>query len=370
MASMPHLLDSTPLRWDLFCRVVDNFGDVGVCWRLASELGARGHRVRLVIDDARALSWIAPDGARGVSVVDWRAVESRDVESCEGDERWCADVVIEAFGCALPPVAIARLFASAPPPVWLNLEYLSAEPFAEQAHGLPSPQFDGAGNRIEKWFFYPGFSERSGGLIREAGLMKDRAAFARKPWFAAKGTAPAEGERVVSLFCYDNPALDAMLALLGADAGPPTLLLTAVGVATDQVGRLLGSSMRRGTLRAMALPLLSQLDYDHLLWSCDLNFVRGEDSFVRAQWAGVPFVWQAYPQQDGAAAAKVDAFLAVSGAAGDVRSLFECWNGMGGAAVAWPAWPAWCAATTRWQRTLAAQRDLVTRLVGFVAGKR
>ena len=52
------------------------------------------------------------------------------------------------------------------------------------------------------------------------------------------------------------------------------------------------------------LPLLTQRDYDHLLWACDLNFVRGEDSFVRAQWAGAPFVWQIYPQDDGAHAAQ------------------------------------------------------------------
>ena len=37
--------------------------------------------------------------------------------------------------------------------------------------------------------------------------------------------------------------------------------------------------------------------------------VRGEDSFVRAQWAALPFVWQAYPQADAAHLTKVAAFL-------------------------------------------------------------
>ncbi|HET9045379.1 MAG TPA: elongation factor P maturation arginine rhamnosyltransferase EarP, partial [Casimicrobiaceae bacterium] len=27
-------------RWDVFCKVVDNFGDAGVCWRLARQLVA------------------------------------------------------------------------------------------------------------------------------------------------------------------------------------------------------------------------------------------------------------------------------------------------------------------------------------------
>ena len=56
------------MKWDLFCRVVDNFGDVGVCWRLAADLAQRGEQVRLWIDDASALTWMALQGARGVKM--------------------------------------------------------------------------------------------------------------------------------------------------------------------------------------------------------------------------------------------------------------------------------------------------------------
>ena len=89
-----------PMRWDLFCRVIDNFGDIGVCWRLAADLGARGQSVRLWIDDARALAWMAPDGARGVQVLPW-------IEGVEWPEP--GEVVVEAFGCDLPPAFIARM---------------------------------------------------------------------------------------------------------------------------------------------------------------------------------------------------------------------------------------------------------------------
>src|SRR3954449_10776972 len=74
------------MLWDIFCRVIDNHGDIGVCWRLAAELGARGEQVRLRIDGASALSWLAPQGARGVEVLQWAAQPGP------------GDVVIEAFG--------------------------------------------------------------------------------------------------------------------------------------------------------------------------------------------------------------------------------------------------------------------------------
>jgi len=61
------------MQWDLFCRVIDNFGDIGVCWRLAADLAGRGEAVRLWTDDAGALAWMAPQGAPGVQVCAWPA---------------------------------------------------------------------------------------------------------------------------------------------------------------------------------------------------------------------------------------------------------------------------------------------------------
>jgi uncharacterized repeat protein (TIGR03837 family) len=134
-------------------------------------------------------------------------------------------------------------------------------------------------------------------------------------------------------------------------------------------------------LRAVRLPLLSQTDFDRLLWSCQLNFVRGEDSFVRALWAGAPFVWQLYVQDDGAHAAKLEAFLArfLVGAtpalSTAIRALFARWNGIGSGPLApllsEPALrAAWLAHCVRWREGLAAQDDLVTRLLRFVKSKR
>jgi uncharacterized repeat protein (TIGR03837 family) len=154
------------LRWDLFCHVVDNFGDIGVCWRLAADLAARGDSVRLWVDDASALAWMAPQGAPRVDVCAWPA---------NNDDRVVpADAVIEAFGCHLPACFVRAMATRAPAPAWINLEYLSAEEYVERSHRLPSPQLAGPGRGLTKHFFYPGFTEATGGLIREPDLAARR----------------------------------------------------------------------------------------------------------------------------------------------------------------------------------------------------
>jgi uncharacterized repeat protein (TIGR03837 family) len=345
----------SPRQWDLFCRVIDNHGDLGVCWRLAADLASRGATVRLWADDTSALAWMAPGGAPGLQVVSWTD-PAPDVEP--------GDVVVEAFGCDPPPAFVARMASRPRPPVWVNLEYLSAEPYVERSHGLASPQANGLG----KWFFYPGFSARTGGLLREPGLLAARRAFDRQGWLAARRIERQAHERVVSLFCYENPALPALLDAL-ADA--PTLLLATPGHAQRQ----LRSLAPRPSVRVVELPWLPQPEYDRLLWSADLNFVRGEDSLVRAVWAGSPFVWQIYPQHDGAHAPKLEALLDAfcpgvePTLAASVRRLWRVWNGLSPGELALPPLQPWASATSAWRDQLATQDDLCTQLMRFVDGK-
>ncbi|MFT3955434.1 MAG: elongation factor P maturation arginine rhamnosyltransferase EarP [Piscinibacter sp.] len=347
------------MLWDLFCRVVDNLGDLGVCWRLAADLAARGEQLRLWVDDASALVWMAPHGVPGVEVRAWADAERPGAVA--------GDVVVEAFGCDPPAGFVARMAAMHPAPCWINLEYLSAEAYVERCHGLRSPQAGGPGAGLNKWFFYPGFTQRTGGLLREPDLLARRARFDAGGWLAGHGLAPLPGERVVSLFCYDNDALPAFVASM---AGPPTLLLATPGLAARQLRALCDQRRVPSGVRVTELPYFTQTDYDHLLWSGELNFVRGEDSFVRAQWAGVPFVWQIYPQSDGAHAAKLDAFLdlflagAEPGLADDLRALWRRWNGLGGA-LRWPDAAAWRRHCENWRTGLASQADLATQLLGF-----
>ena len=362
------------LRWDIFCQVIDNFGDIGVCWRLAADLGSRGHRVRLWVDDASALAWMAPQGAPGVQVLPWPTQAPADGPG---------DVVVEAFGCEIAPQFIAAIAhhtnATGPKPLWINLEYLSAESYVERCHGLPSPVLHGPALGLTRHFFYPGFTPRTGGLLREPDLAARQAAFDRSAWLTGLGVEP-NGPRRASLFCYEPPALGPWLRHL-ADETSPTRLLVTHGRATEAVKALFHdenglspASNGHGQLSFSYLPALTQTDYDHLLWACDLNFVRGEDSLVRALWAGRPFVWQIYPQDDGAHHAKLDAFLDWLDAPASLRRFHHAWNGLGDPDHArWPApdeFDAWGTCAQAARERLLAQDDLVSQLLGFVAKKR
>jgi uncharacterized repeat protein (TIGR03837 family) len=350
------------MRWTVFCRVVDNFGDIGFAWRLAVDLGSRGDDVRLAVDDPSALAWMAPHGAANVEVLTWSQAASA-----------AADVWVETFGCGLPE---ASPIHPAPRRIDVNVEHLSAESYVERSHGRPSPRFDEAGQPRLLWFFYPGFSERTGGLIREPGLLEERGRFDASDWLRGQGIERRDGERCVSLFCYANSPLAEWLRALET---APTLLLLTPGPATAQAHALLGPTLQRGQLRARRVAALSQADFDRLLWSCDLNFVRGEDSLVRAIWAGAPFVWQLYPQGDGAHAAKLEAFLArlledAPPALKNLRSLFASWNGLGAPADLRSSFlsldlGAWAAQCQRLRERYAGHTDLTSALRDFVALK-
>lgn len=296
------------MLWDIFCRVIDNHGDAGVTWRLARELAEGGDEVRLWIDDARPLAWMAPGGHPGVEVLSW-------YDGMPLPEP--GDVVVEAFGCDPPQAFVDRMAGRGS--VWINLEYLSAEAYVERSHGLASP----VRADLPKYFFYPGFSAATGGLLHEKDLIARQKAFDASAWLSALGL-PTGAARRVSLFCYEPAALPQLLSQLSAGPQPTDLLVTA-GRATQAVRAAL--PVEHGALRVHWLPLLSQRDYDHLLWSCDFNFVRGEDSLVRAIWAARPFAWQLYPQEDEAHHAKLEAFLRWLQPADELARLFRVWNG-------------------------------------------
>lgn len=350
------------MRWDIFCRVIDNHGDLGVCWRLAAELASHGEQLRLWTDDPSALAWMAPHGAPGVTVIRW-ADPASDIDA--------GDVVIEAFGCDPPAPFVARMAARAAPPLWINLEYLSAEDYVERSHGLPSPQQQGPGAGLTKWFYYPGFTPASGGLIREAHAL-DRADDSQ--WLSAQGVAVRPGERRISLFAYADAPLEALFERLDDQ---PTLVLLAAGAAQAPALALFDAEGHRGRqLRAQPLRWFDQPGYDRLLRACDLNFARGEDSIVRAMWAGAPFVWQIYRQADGAHARKLEALLERLGAgsapelAASVRQLWRAWNGLGAWPSSLPDATGWRALSLRWRESLAGQSDLGSRLLRFVAMRR
>ena len=351
------------MRWDVFCRVIDNWGDIGGCWRLSAQLAAGGDTVRLWIDDPAALAWMAPGGAEGVTVLRWSA-----------DTQWPSpgDVVIEGFGCELP-AAFVRQMAERPSgarePAWINLEYLSAEDYVGRSHRLISPQMAGPGAGLRKQFFYPGFMVDTGGLLREPDLLARQSKFDAIAWRAAHGLQIKDGERIVSLFCYEHAPLQALIDVLQSQ---PTLLAVTFGAASQLAIKTLGPNLRAGAVRAVLVPALPQPEFDHLLWSCDLNFVRGEDSLVRALWAGRPFIWQIYPQTDRVHANKLHAFNALYLEGGEpaltesYAILSNRWNGLSAGTARLPALAAWRSHAARWREQLLRQSDLATQLRALV----
>lgn len=333
------------LQWDIFCKVIDNFGDLGVSWRLSADLAARGQTVRLWVDDASALSWMAPLGAPGVTVLPWaQAADAGALAALLPANP--GEVLVEAFGCEIPPEFLSAWLAAPLPgqtsPLsgrcWLNLEYLSAEAYVARSHALPSPVQHGPAAGCRKWFFYPGFTPQTGGLLREAGLIERMTAFEAKEaesWLQNLGLQVAAPGSVsplrVSMFCYEPPALAALLSQWSARglAGRPVELLVTPGRSAQAVKAAMGQvNCPPGSagLRITCLPWLSQQDYDKLLWACDMNFVRGEDSVLRALWTGKPFVWQIYPQQDAAHLPKLAAFLEQNQLTDTAQNFHAAWN--------------------------------------------
>ncbi|CAM2173168.1 Protein-arginine rhamnosyltransferase [Burkholderia cepacia] len=373
-----------PIACDLFCTVIDNFGDIGVCWRLARQLAhEHGWQVRLFIDDLRTFSRLLPgvDPDAGRQTVDTIVVEHWHAEV--GDALEIADVVIEAFACELPGAYLAAMARRARRPVWINLEYLSAEDWVADFHLRPSPH---PRYPLLKTFFFPGLSAGTGGVLKEHDLDSRRTAFeadaaARDAWWrrATGGAPPAAGTTVVSLFAYENPAVDALLAQW-RDSPSPVVALVPAGRVSPAVARFFGvesfdagTHAHSGNLTAHGLAFVPQADYDPLLWAADINFVRGEDSFVRAQWARKPFVWHIYPQADDVHLPKLDAALAhlSAGLADAPRTALErfwhAWNGAGTPDWAdfWQHRAALDANAARWADALAAVGDLTGKLAEY-----
>ena len=369
-------------RWDIFCSVVDNYGDIGVTWRLARQLVVEhACDVRLWVDDLRAFERMCPQinvqreqqWQEGVDVRHWPA-------------QWLAtpsaDVVIAAFACQLPPEYMEAMAACERAPLWMNLDYLSAEDWVVGCHRLPSVKFKG----VQKYFFFPGFRSGTGGLVREAGLLQQRQAFqqdarAQQQFLQSLGVFPAAGARLMSLFAYENAALAGWLDVLATD-GRATHLLVPEGRILGDMQRWLGVDRlaagdihRRDGLTVQVLPFVRQEQYDRLLWCCEFNAVRGEDSFVRAQWAGRPLLWHIYRQDEDIHLDKLDAFLelytaALSPAAkAAVVALWQAWNTEGDMAQPWKMllenWPEVAAHAETWCLEQGLQADLATALVQF-----
>ena len=377
--------------WDIFCRVVDNYGDAAVCWRLARELsGEHGGAVRLWIDQLGVLHALCPSvvadkpaqSVDGVSIRHWTS----DV-----DFGAPAEIAVEGFGCGMPEAYSAAMAAQIRPPIWITLEYLSAEPWVARYHGLssPHPQLS-----LERYFFFPGFLPGTGGLLKEHDLDARRSAFQNSRelqtrfWRGLGFEHANDDGAVASLFGYANPAAGALLEVW-VGGKRPMVAAVPVGPLRKQVCAFFGvedpgdgATLQRGSLEVRLLPFLPQERFDELLWACGWNFVRGEDSMVRAQWAARPLIWQLYPQEALAHEKKLEAFLDIYCTALDretaeaFRRFTRAWNQIETPdrlnlqrewEVLGPRWKRLAKHAGTWLARLAETGELAENLVQFCA---
>ena len=349
------------VRWDVFCKIVDNYGDIGVCWRLVKQLAQEhGLQVQLWVDDLNIARKIIPalditqtsQVVDGVQITHWQ-------ESTIYDRP--AGIVIEAFGCGLPAAYLTKMQASN---VWVNLEYLSAESWVEGFHGRHAVH-----GALKRYFYFPGFTAATGGLIRESNIT------------IASNKIEESHALKVSLFCYQTAPIRALLTAL-SKAQQKTVLflpldhyLQSYANFFDKKQLQAGDTLTSGALTVNVLPFLSQNEYDSLLNTCDINFVRGEDSWVRGIWAGKPMIWQPYVQEKETHFDKLNAFLNLFYAdcktetRAVIRDIHIAWSDGRFNAAHWDALlaclPAWQLHAEKQCRILSKQTDLAAKLVIF-----
>lgn len=321
-------MPTSEIDWDIFCRVIDNYGDIAVSWRLARILTEdHQHVVRIWVDDLNALVRLVPEvntsqaqqTHHGITILHWTDSPIDAVP---------ARFVIEAFACTLPEgyqeLMPERTVA------WFNLEYFSAERWISDCHGLFSPQPNG----LQKQFVFPSTRPDSGGLLREASLFQERSDFLQSghaEW-AREWRIPLPQGSSIFLFGYENKALGELIDTLARTTRqsvtlylPEGRLLTSVQQHFHRSDLKAGDRVEQGPVTVHVLPFLPQAQFDRLLWLCDILFVRGEDSLVRALWAGRPFIWQIYPTDDQAHWDKLDALLDTCRSELP-ESAFEAWR--------------------------------------------
>lgn len=381
-----HINTAAKKRYDIFCKIVDNFGDIGVCWRLAKQLANEHHlQVRLFIDDFASASKIIPEldfakasqQINGIEICVWPTSAINP-----------AEVVIETFACGLPDDFIRKMVQNKS--IWINLEYLSAENWVSDFHAKPSPHPTLA---ITKHYFFPGFEDDTGGLIREENITQtyntqNLNCHPDKGQNLVTSTALDSDPRrndndkstlKISLFCYLNAPVEDLLTALQANNHaafvyvPASSILQNIAKFFGKDSLEIGETLTRKNLTVQVLPFLSQADYDQLLHSCDLNFVRGEDSWVRAIWAGKPFIWQPYIQTENTHLEKLNAFLATFYANFEQKEMLceahQCWSAGHMPNDVLQRYlnnlPATQAYTLAQAKQLTAQTDLAAKLVIF-----
>lgn len=274
----------------IFCNVIDNFGDAGFCLRLARDL-SHLYKVELLCDNLETLNKIKEklEINDNLKILKWPQ---------NNNDYHLTDIIIEAFSCRLPKFCYEKIKEKGA--LVIELEYLTAERFAEECHGLKSFT-----NGIESYFFFPGFTNKTGGVIIEKELID----------FNYQSNNLNKNKFFINIFSYKTAPLKKFFKILFR-CKKNFEINVFEGLAQDCLNESLSlnlgveENIKINNCNIKILKMVPQSKFDELLFKADLNLVRGEDSIVRAMLSGKPFLWNIYPQSEDAHKEKLKALFA------------------------------------------------------------
>ena len=278
---------------DIFCQVIDNYGDVGVAYRLAREFKRvyPNKKLRFVINQIEELNLIRKSE-------DIEIILYKDISKIENS----ADLIIESFGCEIPKEYMDKALKNVK--LIINLEYFSAEKWVDDFH----LQESFLGGNLKKYFFIPGLSEKSGGILLDNEFLeRKKKVEANKEYYLEKFGIKEKYDLIGSVFSYEK-GFDSLIEELKKLDKKIILLILSEKTQKNFI-KYFDNGNNYDKIKFVKLPFFTYDKYEELLALCDFNLVRGEDSFVRALLLGKPFLWHIYPQDENTHIEKLESFL-------------------------------------------------------------
>lgn len=300
---------------DIFCEIIDNFGDIGVVYRVAKELKKifQNAKIRIVLnrlDEFKAIN-------KEVKDLDYQEINglicaTEKYVKNNMDSFGVADLFIEAFGCNVPEEYIK--IAKEKSKLWINLEYISGEKWIEDYH-LCESLIDS--KSLKKIFYMPGFSKKSGGVIIDSEFLERKEKGISNKNAILEKYFPEinfENRLVGTIFSYEKNFSNLLETLKNKEN--TTLILMGDKTQTsfkeilkENEIEYFGKLIKYGKIDIICADFMSQEEYEEVISAVDFNFTRGEDSFVRGILLGKPFMWHIYLQEEKAHMDKINAFV-------------------------------------------------------------
>ena len=287
----------------ILCKVVDNFGDIGVVYRLAKQLKKINpeNQINLIVDNLDSFNKICSGVQCGLpfqqvedlNVYDWNASDFCH-SAFSADDGALMPVILECFQCGRPDWMERILFEEKLQRTVhiIMIDYLTAEKYAEDFHCLQSLTRSA---KVQKVNFMPGFTGLTGGLVIDE-------AWHELPVYKTDGP--------VLVFTYERNWKNLSSALVQyCRSVKGCRILVAQGRGKESIMQGLNLVEPDGSNYIEELSYLNQTEWDEMMKTCSALVIRGEESMSRACLSGIPFIWHAYPQSDEYQLVKVKALL-------------------------------------------------------------